>query len=294
MTMNELEFIKDERRQVIYNIKSALFANNTFMKVETNDPCISDDDRKKTIIPFDNKRSNPIGKIKSYIARKLAESMTESVNKNTAIVGLEKALSVSGGAVITANHYAPTDSTPIRIMSKHCGKDKNLHIVVQESNIFMKGLFGFLMKNCNTHPVSKNREYTVKNLKPAIEKILKEEGFLLVYPEQEMWRNYKKPRNSRDGAYYWAACHGVPIIPTFTEMTTLEGKRDDEGFLPIKHTLHIGDPIYPDPNLSVHDNRDIMQEKDHLFKKSTYEKIYGINLDNTFIPERDIAGIQAD
>ncbi len=292
--MNELELITAERRQVLSNIESALAAKNTFMKAEIGDPCISEEDRERVILRFDNKRTSKAAKLKSFAARKLAERITASVNKKTAIIGLENALSVTGGAIVTSNHYAPTDSTPIRMMAKICGKGKKLHIIVQESNIFMGGLFGFLMKNCNTHPVSKNPEYTVKNLKPCIEGILKEDSFLLIYPEQEMWHNYRKPRDSRDGAYYWAAYYSVPVIPTFTVMKTLDGKRNSDGFLPIKHILHIGKPIYPNPNLSLHENRDLMQKLDGEFKKSVYEKAYGIKLDSSFIAERDIAGIKSD
>ncbi len=292
--MDEIKFISTERKQVISNIESAISAKNSFMKVETSDPCISESERKRVILPFDNERAGTAAKLKAFIARMLAEKMTKSANKKTSIVGLENALSVNGGAIITSNHYAPTDSTPIRIMAQNCEKRKKLHIIIQESNVFMKGFFGFLMKNCNTHPISKNPEYTVKNLKPCIEKILNNKGFLLVYPEQEMWRNYKKPRDSRDGAYYWAAFYNVPVIPTFTELKTLDGERDADGFLPIKHTLHIGKPIYPQKNLSLHENRDMMKKADDNFKKAAYEDAYGIKLDDYFIYERDIAGIKAD
>ncbi len=289
--MTDIEKISRERRLVIENIANAAAEGDTFKKTELGDPQLSDDDIKKVILGFDNMRKSAAAKVKAHIARRLAESLTKKVNQRTSIVGVENALSVSGSAIITSNHYAPTDSTPIRMLAEICDKRKKLHIIVQESNVFMTGLFGFLMKNCNTHPVSKNKEYTVRNLKPCVENILKDDNFLLIYPEQEMWRNYKKPRMLRDGAYYWAAYYGVPIIPTFTEMTTLQGERDSDGFLPIRHTLHVGNPIYPNPNLSVHENRDIMQIKDYNFKKFVYEEAYKIPLSDDFVPERDIAGV---
>ena len=289
--MRNLDFISEERRAVISNIGEALAKGDSFAKVELSDPRPNEEEIKKVIIPFDNKRRSPVSKCKAYFARILAENFTKAVNKDTSIVGLDNALGITGGAIITANHYNPTDSTPIRMMASLMGKGKKLHIIVQQSNIFMTGLFGFLMKNCNTHPVSKNAEYTVKNLNPAIEDILKRGNLLLIYPEQEMWYNYKKPRSLRDGAYHYAALLEVPIIPTFTEMRALPGERDKDGFLPIKHILHILPPIYPDKNLSVRENRVIMQTKDYNMRKELYESVYGIPLTDDFTPERDIAGI---
>lgn len=282
--------ISEERKSVISNIEAALADGDTFRKVELFDPVITDEVRKKRISRFDNLKRSPVSKVKAYFARKLAEGLTAKVNLDTEIVGIENALAVKGGAVITSNHYNPTDSTPIRLMAYECGRRKGLHIIVQETNVMMTGLFGFLMNNCNTMPVSPDREYMVKNLTPAIEKVLSRGDFLLVYPEQEMWFNYKRPRAHRDGAYHWAATYGVPIIPTFTEMRSAAGERDGDGFLPVKHILHIMPPIYPEKELSVRENRVIMKEKDEMMRRELYEKLYGVLYDAPFFAERDIAG----
>lgn len=292
--MNELDILTEEKRAIIKNIESALEKNDTFAKVSVNDPTPSDEDIKRIILPFDNERSSPVSKIKAFLARKMAEGFTKKVNKNTEIVGLENALGIRGSAIVTSNHYNPTDSTPIRILAKHLNKEKRLHISIQESNVFMTGTFGFLMKNCNTHPFSRNAEYMVKNLKPALEKILKNDSLLLIYPEQEMWYNYKRPRELRDGAYHYAALFGIPVIPTFTEMVTLDGERDADGFLPIKHILHILPPIYPNTSLSVRENRTHMQTIDYILKKKCYEDVYGVKLDAPFDLKRDIAGLVPD
>ena len=292
--MSNINFLTEERKKVIYNIENAIMAGNSFAKVELSDPKITSKDVEKIIIPFDNRRGSVFAKSKSFIARKLAENLTRKNNKYTVICGIENALSVRGGAIITSNHYNPTDSTPIRMMACACDKRKKLHIIIEESNVFMKGLFGFLMRNCNTHPVSRSKEYMVNNLKPEIEHLLKEKSYLLIYPEEQMWYNYKKPRALRDGAYHYAALYGVPVIPTFTEMITQNGERDANGFLPVQHVLHILPPIYPDPSLSVRENRIIMQTKDYELKQKAYEDIYKIPLSEDFIAERDIAGITPD
>ena len=287
---------RNERLTVIKNIEAAIESGDFNREVEQIFHNVTEKERKRVIISFDNKRRSIPARIKKFTARRLAEKFTRKVNRYTSIVGIENALSVRGGAIITANHYAPTDSTPVRMLACACNKRKKLHIIIQEKNVFMTGAFGFLMKNCNTHPVSSSAEYMIKNLEPEIASLTKGENYILIYPEENMWRGYKAPRPTRDGAYHYAAKYGVPIIPTFTEMRTVEGERDAEGFLPIIHTLHVLPPIYPDKNLSVRENRKIMQERDFNEKKKLYEELYGIKYEeiSSFVAERDIAGLVPD
>ena len=281
--------MNEERLQVIDNIKNALARGDSFAKVELHDPVVTDEDRRRVILPFDTLRRNPINRLKAIVARKIAERETLKLNEHTSIVGLENALSVRGGAIITCNHFSIMDNTVVRLLAMKCNKGKSFHIVVQESNIFMDGFFGFLMKNCNTLPVSASAEYMAKNLKPAISKLLRRGDFVLVYPEQEMWFNYKKPRNMREGAYHFAYSADVPVIPCFVEMQST-GELGDDGFFKIHHTLHVMPPIYPDKTLSPREARAAMQERDLELKRACYEDVYGVKLDEKFIPERDIAG----
>ncbi len=280
---------REERLAVVQNIKEALSANDPFRKVELFDPVISDEDIKNTIEPFDTLRKKPINKIKAAIARKIAESETKKRNTKTEIRGLENALLVKGGAIITQNHFNIMDNTIARLLAMECGKAKCLNIVIQETNAFMTGYFGFLMRNAKTLPVSRSASYMAKNLRPAIEKLLQREEFILIYPEQEMWFNYKKPREMREGAYHYAAEFSVPIIPTFVTMENTDEIGGD-GFFLQKHILHVMPPIYPDKSLSVRENREMMLERDKELKRLCYENEYGIALDDEFIPERDIGG----
>ena len=280
---------REERLQVIDNIKNALEEGNSFKKVELFDPIITDEDVKRLIEPFDTERRKLKNKILSFLARKIAEGETKKRNTLTEIRGLENALAVNGGAIITQNHFNIMDNTLARLLAMECQKGDDFHIVIQETNAFMKGYFGFLMRNCNTLPVSRSASYMAKNLKPAIKNILKRDGFILIYPEQEMWFNYKKPRELRDGAYHYAAEFDVPVIPTFVTMEN-SGETGEDGFYKQKYILHVLRPIYPDKELSVRENRERMKELDAMAKRSCYEEFYGITLDEKFIPERDIAG----
>lgn len=278
-----------ERLLVIDNIASALAHGDSFAKVELHDPVVTEEDVKRRIVPFDTLCRRPLNKIKRRIALGIAHTATKKINAKTEIVGLENALSIEGGAIITCNHFNPVDNTVVRFMTQKWGREKKLSIIVQESNIFMKGIFGFLMRNCKTLPVSSSAQYMVKNLKPALARLLSRGEAVLIYPEQEMWFNYKKPRDLRDGAYHMAYENGVPILPCFIEMRECDTVGND-GFFEVRHILHIMPPIYPDTSRPRKDERLRMQEEDRRLKRECYESAYGIPLDDEFIPERDIAG----
>ena len=278
-----------ERLLVIENIAKALQRGDSFAKVELHDPIPTEADVKKRIIPFDTLCRRPQNKLKRLVALAIARFATKRINEKTEIVGLENALSVEGGVIITCNHFNPVDNTVVRFMTEKWGREKRLSIIVQESNILMKGFFGFLMRNSKTLPVSSSAHYMAKNLKPALEKLLSEGEAVLIYPEQEMWFNYKKPRELRDGAYHMAYENNVPILPCFIEMQATDRVGKD-GFFEVKHIMHIMPPIYPDQSRPRKEERERMKNEDARLKRECYESAYGIPLDDEFIPERDIAG----
>lgn len=279
----------EERLRVIDNIDAAVRDGDLFRKAELFDPIITQEDIKRVIEPFDTQRRKLTSKVKAHIARRIAESETKKRNTETVIVGLENALSVDGGALITQNHFSIMDNTIARLLAIKCARRKKFDIVIQETNVFMTGFFGFLMKNCYTLPVSRSASYMAKNLKPALKRNLERGHFVLIYPEQELWFNYKKPRDAREGAYHYAAEFMKPIIPTFVTMENTE-ELEENGFYRQRHTLHVMPPIYPDPALTVRENRDKMRALDLELKKRCYEENYKIPLAEDFLAKRDIAG----
>lgn len=280
-----------ERLAVIGNIAEAIKDGDSFRKVEIGDPKPTQRDIKRKIVPFDNLRKKTINRIKRALARAIANKATLMVNSETEIVGLENLAEVKDGAIITSNHFNPMDCTLTWLLAMCAVRENELNIVVQESNIFMKGFFGFLMRNCNTMPISSNLSYMARNLKPALKEKLEGGELVLIYPEQEMWFNYKKPREFRIGAYHYAAEFGVPIIPCFAEMIETD-EVDECGFYKIKYVFHVMPPIYPDESLPFRERREKMYLLDRAVKRECYERVYGIALDDEFIPERDIAGFK--
>ena len=164
--------------------------------------------------------------------------------------------------------------------------------MVEDSNLLMKGVFGFLMRNCNTVPVCKSPSYLSKRLKPAISELMSAGKILLIYPEEQMWFNYRKPRPHRIGAYYYAVDNSVPVIPVMIEMTDLEGY-EENGFHPVAHTAHILKPITPNPMADARRECQRMQEEGYSEMLKCYREYNGAEPTKEFYPERDIAGYVA-
>lgn len=277
------------RLKVVENIKFAVEEGNLNKKVEEGDPVLTDEQRDEIIAKFDNLKEKLQNKTKAYIARYIADIITEKINMDTEIIGFEKIKNIDGGAIITSNHFSKVDNTIIRYLLHRIGRGKHFYIIVQETNILMPGSLGWLLRNCYTMPLSKNAEYMTKNFAPALEKLLKQNEYVLIYPEEEMWFNYRKPRPLKIGAYHYAAKFNVPVIPCFIEIREKETV-NSSGFYDLKYKLHILDPIYPDTNLGLKACKEKMRNIDYEQRVQAYERIYGKKLSSEFNPQEDIAG----
>ena len=232
----------------------------------------------RPILPdeVDYLRKKLTSKIKTFFA-----SIIEWIGKKVlgkkfdiTVTGGENIRDIESGAIITSNHFGFFESLNVKIASEKTRKKRKLFKVVREGNFFMTGLFGFLLRNCRTLPLSSNL-HTMKKLDEAITEILKKKDFILIYPEQALWWNYPKPRPDRIGAYHYAAKNGVPIIPCFVTLSK-KGTTGKDGFPDLKYTIHVMKPIYPDPTKTVRENAKIMQAENARLTFAKYEEIYGI------------------
>ena len=69
------------------------------------------------------------------------------------------------------------DNTIIRYMMQKIKKENKFEIVVQETNFFMPGILGWLVRNNKTIPLSINHKYISDNFNPTIKAFL-EKKFL--------------------------------------------------------------------------------------------------------------------
>ena len=197
------------------------------------------------------------------------------------IEGLENFEAVKSGAIITCNHFNAFDSFAMQITydsTKH-GRRK-LYRVIREGNYTnFPGFYGFLMRNCNTLPLSSNFE-TMKKFMSAVDKLLQSGHYVLIYPEQSMWWNYKKPKPLKKGAFTFAAKNNVPVIPIFITMEDSSVMGPD-GFYIQEYTIHVSKPIYPDASKTKVENTEYMRSQNYKLWKDIYEETYQVPLQYT-------------
>ena len=111
----------------------------------------------------------------------------------------------------------------------------------------------------------------------AIDILLKRGDKVLVYPEKALWWNYRKPRPFKIGAFKFAVSAGVPVIPMFITMEDTD-KIGGDGFPIQAYTVHIGECLKADENLTAKENINMLMEKNYQFCVDTYERVYNTKL----------------
>lgn len=279
--------IGDNRTAVIGNIRRAAESGDYYSKVELSDPVLTSDQSAAIIQRYLSTRDTAAFRMKGFAARRLVNAASALMNRDSVIVGMEKAAGITGGAVLTSNHFSPLDNTVIRQFARAMGK-KRIPIVSQETNLAMPGFIGFLMNYADIIPISDDMHYMQNQFFQTLQTLANRGEWILIYPEQEMWFHYRKPRPPKRGAYYYAAKMNVPVICCFVEMQD-QADLDTPEFRKVRYTLHILDVLTPDPGKSVRENSIAMCRRDYQLKTEAYEKIYGKKLGYDFDPS-DIAG----
>ena len=223
-------------------------------------------------------------KIKTKLTYKVARGFLNRIIENKQliikdVIGIENMDALNSGAVITCNHFNAFDSFAVQIAyekSKQC-KKRRLYRVIREGNYTnFPGFYGMLMRNCYTFPLSSNKD-TMKKFMKSMDTVLQHGDFMLVYPEQSMWWNYRKPKPLKKGAFTFAVQNNVPVLPIFITMQDSDIIGDD-GFYVQEYIIHIEKPIYPDPSKSRAENIAWMRDENYRIWKEIYEKFYGIPL----------------
>lgn len=281
--------IGGSKKEVIKNIETNINNNELNKKVEVGDPNLTEEEITKYINKFYQNQKSPIYFIKNKIANKTVRKIAKEIYPNINIIGLEKLnyVDLTNGAIITSNHFNPLDSYNIRKIVEE-KLHKKLYIVVQDTNIAMPGALGFLFNNIEVIPLSKSPNYIIKKFMPELKKILSKGNFVLIYPEEEMWFNYKLPRPCKRGAYQFAHELDVPVISCFVKMTDTN-ITDNNEFNIVKYDVFINKVIYPEKNESIKSDSRKMAEVDYETRKKAYEDAYNKELKYEF-DIKDIAG----
>ena len=189
------------------------------------------------------------------------------------IKGIENFTAVSGGKIVTCNHFSVGDNYAVWVALRDHMDGKFLYKVIREGNYTNPPKpFGLFMRHCNTLPLSSQRATMVKFMK-AFAELLRRGETILIYPEQGMWWNYKKPRPMQDGAFSIAVRNKAPIVPIFITMEDSD-VIDPDGFPVQEYTLHIMPAIYPNPTLSLREAKEDMRKKNYDAWVQVYEHFY--------------------
>ncbi len=234
---------------------------------------------------IDYLRVKPSSKAKVKLSYAIAGKFVDGLLKDKKLIlkeikGMENLNGLKSGAILTCNHFNPFDCFTVEHLfriSEHKGK-KQLFKVIREGNYTnFPGFYGFLFRNCNTLPLSQNKK-TMYNFLKAVDTILQRGDFILIYPEQSLWWNYRKPKPLKNGAFKFAAKNHVPVLPIFITMEDSDTCGPD-GFPIQEYTVFIEKPIYPRDNLPEREQVTAMRDENYNVWKRVYEEFYGIPLE---------------
>ena len=188
--------------------------------------------------------------------------------------GIENFKAVEGGKIVTCNHFSVGDNYAVWVALRDHMDGKLLYKVIREGNYTNPPKpFGLFMRHCNTLPLSSQLP-TMKKFLKAVSTLLKRGETILIYPEQGMWWNYRKPRPMQEGAFALAVHNKAPIVPIFITMEDSE-VTDGDGFPVQAFTLHVLPAIYPDLTVSPTEAKAKMNKENYEAWVAVYEEFYG-------------------
>lgn len=218
-------------------------------------------------------------KIKNKIANLCATRFFDGmIAKKQLIIkevrGIENFNAVEGGRIVTCNHFSVGDNYAVWVALRDHMDGKMLYKVIREGNYTNPPKpFGLFMRHCNTLPLSSQKATMGKFMK-AFAELLGRGETILIYPEQGMWWNYRKPRPMQDGAFSLAVRNNAPVVPIFITMEDSD-VLDGDGFPVQEYTLHILPAIYPDSTLSRIEAKKDMKNRNYEAWVKVYEEVYG-------------------
>ena len=194
------------------------------------------------------------------------------------IKGIENWQNVKSGAILTCNHFSPVDSFIMQKVLK-ASKKKKMFRIIREGNYTNPPTLKFFMRNCDVLPLSSNTQ-TMKKFLRAIDNILARGDNILIYPEESLWPDYKKPKPLKDGGFRFAIKNSVPVVPIFITMENSEfyNKKTKQNQPMLEYTVHILKPIYPKQELSKAENIEYMKKANYDAWVKVYEDFYGEKL----------------
>lgn len=241
---------------------------------------VEDDPETYPLMPDDVDYLNEklSSKIKNKIANFAGSRFFDKMIANRQLIisevrGIENFNAVKGGKIVTCNHFSVCDNYAVWVALRDHMDGKMLYKVIREGNYTNPPKpFGLFMRHCNTLPLS-SQTATMKKFLRAVKELLNRGETILIYPEQSMWWNYRKPKPMQDGAFTLAVKNKAPIVPIFITMRDSKVP-DGDGFFVQEYTINILPAIYPDESLPKSDAKEAMKKENYEAWVKVYEEFY--------------------
>ncbi|MBQ9735228.1 MAG: 1-acyl-sn-glycerol-3-phosphate acyltransferase [Clostridia bacterium] len=241
---------------------------------------VEDDPETYPLFPDDVDYLNekPSSRLKTKIANFAATRFFDKMIARRQLIikevrGIENFTAVKGGKIVTCNHFSVGDNYAVWVALRDYMDGRMLYKVIREGNYTNAPKpFGLFMRHCNTLPLS-SQTATMKKFLRAVKTLLGRGETILIYPEQSMWWNYRKPKPLQDGTFTLAVRNNTPIVPIFITMADSDVP-DGDGFFVQEYTLHILPAIYPDSTLPSAAAKEKMKKENYEAWVRVYEEVY--------------------
>lgn len=245
---------------VFENIHQAVLDHAWHRKVMVGDPELSKTQAQQVLADWQH--VTMLSVLNTWLARIVMHIACLWKMRQVEVMGLEN-LPADRRAIVVSNHFAPLENLAVR---KALGNHR-LFIVSELTNLAMTGGLGWLMRHADTVPIVADTHYMGREFIPQLKTRL-QKAPVLIYPEQALWLNYRKPRPGQRGAYYFATQLQVPVISMFVAM-------DESGH----YQVHILKTLTPDPNLSRRDASLKLLAEDDRQRQAIFERVYHTHYD---------------
>lgn len=155
------------------------------------------------------------------------------------------------GYFIYANHVAIAD------VVKYMAIVVNRRLeTVAYANALSIPVAKHIIKSCGFTPLpSEDDQVNWMKFHEDMKFYIEHKHAILIFPEAHIWPYYTKIRPFVNSSFYYPAVNNAPIVPM---VTVWRGKKGSKR--PPKQTIVIGKPIFPDPELSLNENKQYLRD----------------------------------
>lgn len=170
------------------------------------------------------------------------------------------------GVVVTVNHVHNFD-TPLIItrLLRH----RKCYFVTLKDNVNLPFL-GFILRAMGGIPIPSSMK-AMPIFEDTINSLLEKKKAVIICPEASLWPYYRDVRPFKKGAFRFAVKNNVPVLPvvmSFRRKLRRFQKNNKNKKYKYYFTVHIGQPIYPDNNLTTSKIKDLTDRTFDYYRKT--------------------------